>query len=241
MNKAIRNVAQIKSGRKNKISVILLAAGEANRMKSYGPRSLIKVTPEMNLVTHQINTIKESMRDTEIILVCGHEADKVMNNTPNDIVKIHNEFYDTTNISRSMALGLRAATTDRILFVYGDLMFNQETLANADFEESSVWIDKFGLFEKDEVGCTLNENDSIEYMLYDLPNKWAQILYLANKELTLFRNIVWNREKDKLFGFEIINEIIDKNGTFIKESPKNMKIKDIDSSKDLQHISTILS
>lgn len=239
MSGAVRNVRPVRA-KKQKTSVIILAAGEANRMKSHGPRPLLRVTNELNLITHQLNVIREAVPLNEIVLVCGHQAEKVMNNTPNDIVKIHNENYETTNVLRSIGLGLRACTTDRVLIVYGDLLFNQETLSNAQLEESSVFIDKYGLLTSDSVGCTHDENLVVEQLLYDLPNKWAQIMFVANRELALLKNVAWDRDKDKLFGFEAVNEIINKNGKFVAQSPKNMKIIDIDSSKDLAYIKEII-
>lgn len=239
MSGAVRNVRPIKA-KKQKTSVIILGAGEANRMKSHGPRPLLRITNELNLITHQLNVIREAVPLNEIVLVCGHQAEKVMNNTPNDIVKIHNENYETTNVLRSIGLGLRACTTDRILIIYGDLLFNQEALSNAQLEESSVFIDRYGLLNSDSVGCTYDENLVVEQLLYDLPNKWAQIMFVTNRELSLLKNIAWDRDKDRLFGFEAVNEIINKNGRFVAQSPKNMKIVDIDSSKDLAYIKEII-
>jgi len=240
MNRAVRNVNPVKPGRKSKISVILLSAGEASRMKSHGPRSLIKVADDTNLIKYQSDTIVSAIPNNEIILVCGCEADRVMNHAPASIICVENERFDSTNIVRSMAIGLRAATSDKILFIYGDLIFNHDTLKNAKFEESSVFIDKEDFFDKSGVGCTINEKNNVEHMLYGLPNLWAQMVFLTGRELSIFKNIVWNREKEKLFGFEVLNELIDRRGTLKAQSPKNMKVADIDCTKDLLNIKKIL-
>ncbi len=239
-NFATRNVSPIKAGKKNKISVILLCAGEANRMKSHGPLPLLRITPDLNLIQHQINVIRDCIPVTEVIGVFGYEADKIMNNTPNDFVKIHNENFNTSGIMRSIGLGLRASTADRALIIYGDLLFNRDTLANAKFDTSSLFVDGAGLFSADSVGCTFNEQNMAEQLLYELPNKWVQIAYVMGKEFNLLKNIAWNREKDKLFGFEAMNEIINKNGVLYSQSPKGMKIIDIDCSKDLLNIKKVI-
>jgi choline kinase len=209
-------------------------------MKSYGPRPLIRITTEQTIVSRQIDIINEAFQFNEIILVCGEEAERVMNNTPNTIIKVHNENFESTNVVRSLALGLRACTTNRVLIMYGDLLFNYETLVNARFEESCLFIDEANLFSKDSAGCTFNESNIAEHMLYELPHKWVQIAFFTHKELDLLRSVVWNREKDKLFGFEAINEVINRNGILKYQSPKNMRIIDIDSSKDLQNIKSVL-
>jgi len=140
-----------------------------------------------------------------------------------------------------LSLGLRAATSDNVLVVYGDLVFNRDTLLNAEFNQSTVLIDDSQMFSKDAVGCTINADNNVEQFLYDLPNKWAQIAYLQGKELSLLKQAAWNRDKDRLFGFEILNEVVLKHGVIKSESPKNMKIIDIDCSKDLTHIKKVLS
>ena len=69
----------------------------------------------------------------------------------------------------------------------------------------------------DEVGCTII-NNHVEHILYDLPNKWAQIGYFVGKELQLLKQITFNPLNEKLLGFEAINEIINKGGKFLKVS-----------------------
>ena len=129
-----RNTTNI-TGRKNeKHSIIIPAAGMGYRMRSYGPKPLIRINQEKTIVQNQIEIIKNNFVNPEIILVCGFEADKVMKNTPTDIIKIENESYEKTNVLRSIGMGLRAATSERVLIVYGDLVFNDEAIKNLKLE-----------------------------------------------------------------------------------------------------------
>ena len=217
--------------RKKGLSIIIPAAGLGSRMKSYGPKPLIKVGNQ-SLIRRQIDILRECFYSPEIILVCGYESCKVMDNTPSNIIKVENESYNETNVSRSIAIGLRACTRDKVLIVYGDLFFNQETFKNVNLCSSSLFIEKSGWMTKDEVGCNIS-NKRAEYLIPDIENKWAQIAYLKGRELDLFSRTVFNRENDKKFGFEIINTCIQMGGRFETITPTNMKITDIDTSKDL--------
>ena len=85
---------------------------------------------------------------------------------------------------------------------------------------------------KDEVGCNIS-NKRAQYLIPDIENKWAQIAYLKGRELELFSKSVFNRDNDKKFGFEIINACIEMGGKFDTITPRNMKVTDIDTSKDL--------
>ena len=241
MNKAVRHIAPARPvGGGRKISIVLLCAGEANRMRSYGPRPLIKITPNQTLLGHQLSILEKFIPDHEIIMVCGYEADRVMDNTPHYIVKVENEQYSANNVSRSIGLGLRAATTNRILVLYGDLLFNAETIKGLSFDSSFRVLDGGGLFNEEEVGCTSNQQGVVEHMFYDIPNKWAQIMYLQGEELNLVRKTVWNRDKQNLFGFEVINSAIESGGEFTTQTPKKMKILDIDSTKNLLDIGLVI-
>jgi len=234
-----KNTTNIRGKKSQKYSIIIPSAGMGKRMRSYGPKSLIKITPEKNIVENQIEIINDNFTNHEIILVCGFEADKLMNNTPKNLIKIENENYEKTNVVRSIGLGLRAATSENVLVIYGDLVFNEETIKNLKPQCSSLIIDNSSTMKDDEVGCNIS-NNYVEQMLPDIENKWAQIAFLIGDELEMFKKICWNRDKSHYFGFEAMNEIIEKGGKFKSLSPQGMKITDVDSSKDLATAREIL-
>lgn len=206
-------------------------------MKSYGVKSLIEIAHKTNIITHQLSIIKKTFTDCEIILVTGFESDKLMRQTPNNLIKIKNERFEETNVMRSIGIGLHAATTDNVLIVYGDLVFNKQAL-QIPIKESAIIIDK-DTMTTNEIGCNINE-DYVEYLMYDRPNKWAQIVLLKGRELALMREMAWDKKNDNLYGFEILNNIIERGGRFKAVMPPGIKVNDIDSSKDLQIVGEIL-
>jgi choline kinase len=237
MHKAQRGISAIKSPTQaRKFSIIIPAAGKGTRMMSYGIKSLIKIRNE-TIIDRQLRLIKQTFRNYEVILVCGFQADKLMNYTPNDIIKVENELYGHTNVVRSIGMGLRAATTNNVVIMYGDLVFNKETL-HVPFDNDSIAI-VTNTMSKDEVGCIENKG-FIEHFCYDLPLRWAQIVYLTGAELELMKKMTWDRSKSKMFGFEILNSMIDKGAVIKAVKPKKCKVMDIDSSKDITRASEIL-
>ena len=76
--------------------------------------------------------------------------------------------------------------------------------------------------------------------MYDLPNKWGQIAVFVGKELGLLKQLCWDEKNYTKFGFEIINQILNKGGRFQCIQNPNIKIVDIDSSKDIQKAKEIL-
>ena len=82
----------------------------------------------------------------------------------------------------------------------------------------------------EEVGCIVDEDGFLQNMMYDLPNKWAQVAVFNGEELKLLKQLCWDKKNYHKFGFEIINEIIEHS---------KCKVIDIDTSKDIERAKEI--
>jgi len=214
------------------VHVIIPSAGIGRRMKSYGCKSLLTINNK-KLIDIQISHINNAFPLNEIILVTGFDSDRLMNYSPDDIIKIENEKYYDNNVVKSISIGLRATkNNDHVLIVFGDILFNIKSLKEINLNESSLIISN--TMESNEVGCNINGKNQLEYMMFDLPNKWGHILYLTSKELSLFKKIILNKKTEKKFCFEIINEVINQGGKFKCIKHEDIRTMDIDTSKDLQ-------
>jgi choline kinase len=223
----------------HKISFIIPAAGAGKRMKSYGPKALINLSNGETVISRQIKLIKQIYPEVDIVVVVGFEADKIRKELPQNIVTVHNQKFEETNVAYSIKLGLTKLQNSALLIVYGDLVFNEETLQGLLLEESMIVIDKNAQIGKDEVGVTIVDNYVTRFS-YGLPTKWAQIAYLTGKELELFNKHVNIKNREKFFGFEILNEILESNGKLKAIEIPNMKIAEIDTSKDIDNAKRIL-
>ena len=214
------------------IHIIIPSAGIGRRMKSYGCKSLLHIQ-DKKLIDIQIANIEQVFPNNEIILITGFDSDRLINNSPNKLIKIENEKYYENNVVRSITIGLRATKdNDYVLIIFGDILLNTKALDLIDQNESSIVISNH--MSENEVGCNINNKGYLEYMMFDLPNKWGHIIYLTNKELDLFKKIAWSKNKDKKFCFEVINEIVNHGGRFKCIQDEDIRIIDIDTSKDLQ-------
>ncbi len=230
MKKHIKSIRQ--DPNETLVHVIIPSAGIGRRMKSYGCKSLLNIR-DKKLIDIQVENIRNVFPTNEIILVTGFDSDRLINNSPTDIIKIENERYYDNNVIRSISIGMHATKdNDHILIVLGDLLFNTEALSEIDINQSSIIISND--MDDGEVGCNMNGKGYLEYMMFDLPNKWGHILYLTSKELTLFKRLLLNKYNDKKFCFEIINQVINQGGKFKCIMNDKIKTMDIDTSKDLQ-------
>jgi len=224
-------------GQQLPLTIIIPAAGPCRRMKSAGPKSLIPINNE-TIIDRQLRLIHQIYPKAEIVVVCGFMAAKVMNYLPDYVIKVENEKFEENNVVRSIGMGLRASRGGIIGIVYGDLVFNKYALP-INLSDSLLVLDQpNGLMKSEEVGINSTENKA-EIVMYNHPQKWAQIAFFKDKELKMLKERAFNDNKRNLFGFEIINEIILAGGNFKTIMPNNIRICDVDYNKDIEIAKTI--
>ena len=229
-----------KSGRKRFVGleIIIPAAGFGARLKLFGPKILVELQNQVTLLEYHINIINTVFPTARVIVVGGFQCDKLFNACPNEWICIENERYETTNVIRSLAMGLRASTSRNILIIYGDLVYNQQALTTMKTGVPSVLVGQ-QLMGHDEVGCIVN-NGLINNIGYDLTDKWGQICFLTGRELELFKQFCYDRFNENKFGFEALNYVVSQGGNLRAKRNDKAFVYDIDSIKDLQHVNEVL-
>jgi choline kinase len=215
--------------RRDKYTAIIPAAGMGRRMKTYGPKSLVKISTEDTILSRQIRILQNTFRYIDIIVVGGFEYDKLIKSSYPRIKYVYNKDYEDTNIAQSIYLGLQEAETTKIITIMGDLVFNQQCVNLPFNNESSVVLSPS--MKEEEIGCVVYEN-KLQHLFYKLPTKWAQIAFFTNYELQLLFELSWRNPH--WFQFELINEIIEYGGSFTVFQPSDAHSIDIDSSYDLK-------
>jgi choline kinase len=171
-------------------------------------------------------------------VVGGHEYNKIYDVIPNDVCFVKNSNFETTNVIKSIYDGIQACVHDRVLIVYGDLVFPSKYFNDYLPVKSNIIVNTCNSMSDEEIGCTYNSN-KLEYLMYGLTPKWSQIMFLANKELELAYNFCKNEQNHNKLGFEMINHIVDNKGT-IEAHQNGHKIIDIDYIKDINKIKGII-
>ena len=105
------------------ITIVLFSENHGYRMKSYGPVSLIKIGGKTILET-QIEAIKASFYNFEIIVCSGFETQKTVNFIKEkfpevNIRVVENQVHFNTNCCESARLCLNNTSNDKILFCSG--------------------------------------------------------------------------------------------------------------------------
>ena len=218
-----------------KISVVIPAAGAGYRMKSYGPKCMLELKTE-TVIQRQIKQVHKRFTNYEIVIVGGFRSDKLFQYLPNNFIKVQNERFEETNVVRSIEIGINASTSENILIMYGDLVFEEGILNSLDTSETTMLVGANSQHhDTRSVGCVIVKNN-VESACWKIPNKWSQILYIHENRLAQFKTCLGN---EKWFGFESINEMINKFGPIKAQVHKQLCL-DIDSAKDLDKIKEIV-
>lgn len=239
----IQHIYQVNKPLNTRYSIIIPAAGLGTRMKSLGAKCLIEVNGK-KLFDRQRSNIAYNIKKFDTILVSGFDADNVNANIKQsrNIKIVHNEEYTNTNTVYSIGLGLSKCSTDHVIIINGDLIFNRFTMSAPFGHDSMIIMDADnGLIKQREVGVITNDKTKkVENIMYGLPKKWAQITYLTGRELEMAKKLCNEERTKKWFTFELLNAIIDMGGVLMAYQPRNIKIMDIDLPTELDEANQLI-
>lgn len=219
------------------LSVIISASSYIQRMKSYGPPILFKDNLGVTLLEHQIKLIKKVFPESEIIVISGLWADKIAQLKTNDFRIVENQLFETTNEVEDLRLGINNITTNNILIFTGDLYFNTPTLTDIP-DESFVIYDSKKQLNNIDIGMTIVDKNATT-LSFDLESKYTGIIYINSNVFNKFKKVCLDRTKNRLFLFEIINNLITNGTKFRAYDPPSMKIIKVTSINQLKQCQEI--
>lgn len=231
-----RYMAPSKRGTQDKKTVIIIASNPGYRMKTFGPKCLLRDKKGISILEHQISTIKTFYPDCDIIIVSGFESDKIARLRPSYARLVENQLYETLNDVEDIRLAINNTCGSNATIIYGDIFFSQNVL-NYLKHESCMLVDNSERMLPSDVGCTIIDNKLSIMSLGLQENKWAKIATFGGKEFKLLKQFVNDRENNKMFLFEAMNFVCDKGGIIKTEViGPNHKLVHIDSPKELELI-----
>ena len=228
MLKQTRYITSTKRAPSNN-TFIILSAGTGRRTKNHGNKSLIPYGNK-RIIDHQVETIRSAYGPgTDIILVTGHMANKVIRDV-DKIRVVENPFFESANIVESMRIGINCSLESNVFFIHGDLIFSQSFIKPPSENAICVPIDKNSKLDKTAVGVVTNDT-SVKNFSYGLPDKWSQIVFFPQNIFKQIKTKLNNADKN-MSSFEFMNDLIkSKYDISYYESPKG-KIKEVHSMKD---------
>lgn len=109
------------------MKAIILAAGIGSRLGNSHPKPLTKLKNGETILQRQVAYLSEYLGINNIIVIVGYKKDLIMESFPN-LLYVYNNFYDTTNTSKSLLAGLNKIEDKDVLWLNGDVVFEKELL-----------------------------------------------------------------------------------------------------------------
>ena len=109
------------------MKAIILAAGIGSRLGNSNPKPLTKLKNGESILERQVVYLSEYLGVNNIIAIVGYKKDLIMELFPN-LLYVYNNFYDTTNTSKSLLAGLQKIENEDVLWLNGDVVFEKELL-----------------------------------------------------------------------------------------------------------------
>lgn len=216
--------------RKESINIIITAAEITKGMKSVGSKSLLKLRNSVPLIEYQIKWLKKFYPKSTIYISTGFESDKIQKIAQQyqNTEIIYNPDYKNTNQGRGIMQCLDAGQLDNALILNSGIMFKH--IFTADGESSVVYLlNKPKTYF--EVGC--HNLESVDYLFYDLPQKWSECVYLGHTAIHKLKILRDKNSMDQLYLFELINLLIDAGENFSSAIIPKQQIMKVTGLKDL--------
>jgi len=227
--------------KKDFMTVVLLGENHGYRMKSYGPISMLKMENGKTVLEKQIESIKASFQNFEIIVCVGFESIKIVHFLKSkfsnvNIKVVENQMYYNSNCCESIRLCLNTIMNDKIIFFGGGVLFYSSHLDMMDLNSSCVVVQNQIDDSNFEIGIIEERQQKLQRLSLGIKSKyWTEILYLNDLNLIdAFYKIVSTTEYKNKFMFEAINELCKKKTLNIQPNTVNKPIRKIDNIKVLR-------
>lgn len=109
------------------MQVVILAAGIGSRLGNPFPKPLTRLSNNKSIMELQVENITKYFDINTINTVVGFKKELIMEAFP-DVKYIYNNFFDTTNTSKSLLKALSKIDYDDVLWLNGDVVFEADIL-----------------------------------------------------------------------------------------------------------------
>jgi bifunctional N-acetylglucosamine-1-phosphate-uridyltransferase/glucosamine-1-phosphate-acetyltransferase GlmU-like protein len=211
-------------------NIIITAAEITKGMKSVGSKSLLRLKNSIPIIEHQIISLRKFYPKSQIYISTGFESDKIHKIVQQygGIEIVYNQDYRNTNQGKGIVQCLDACDIDSALILNSGIMFKHNFAIN---KQSSI-IYLLSKSKKDfDIGC--HDTTNVDYLFYDLPQKWSECAYLSHSAIHRLKNLREKQTMDQLYLFELINLLIDSGENFYGSVIPKQKLMKVTGLKDL--------
>lgn len=143
------------------MKAIILAAGIGSRLKNPYPKTLTMLTNGCSILQMQVRNLTRYIDIHDIIVVVGFKKELIMEAFP-DLIFIYNDYFDTTNTSKSLLKGLQKVKNEDVLWLNGDVVFDHRIIDRLLKSEFSCMAVNTSEVNDEEVKYSIMSDGSIK-------------------------------------------------------------------------------
>lgn len=220
------------------MKVVILAAGMGKRLGSKIPKPLTILANNKTILDFQLERLEKVASLSDITLVVGYKKDHILEKHPN-LTYVYNDKYNKTNTSKSLLLALQTIKADDILWLNGDIYFDEDVLAKiVTANVSSILVDNKKCGEE-EVKYRVDAEGNVAEISKTIKKAQGEALginLIKKKDLSLFKEHLGSVADNDYFE-KAIENMIKKDQAKIK--PVNVGelfCQEIDFAEDLERV-----
>ena len=223
------------------MKAIILAAGIGSRLGNSSPKPLTKLKNNETILNRQVMYLSDYIGEDNIIVVVGYKKDIIMEAFPN-LLYVYNNFYDTTNTSKSLLKALKKIENEDVLWLNGDVVFEKKLLASIiECPQSCMAVNTNSVGEE-EIKYNINQDGTLKDVSKSVSPALGEavgINKIISSDLTLFRKkLIECNNQDY---FEKAIELSIKDGLkIIPTDISDFLCMEIDFQDDLSNINSML-
>lgn len=154
-------------------NAVILAAGMGTRLGRPWPKPLTHLVDGRTIMQQQMDNLHATFAtNLRIMTVVGFKLELILEEFP-DVAYVYNEAYDQTNTNRSLLKALRLAPEGGVLWLNGDVVFDQSLLERAralmDHGESFICVNTAAVGEE-EVKYTVDADGFVHKLSKQVSN-----------------------------------------------------------------------
>jgi len=192
------------------MKVIILAAGIGSRLGKPFPKPLTMLSNGCSILQNQIKNLARYIDLEDIFLIVGFKKDLIMEAFP-DLTFIYNDYFDSTNTSKSLLKGINKIKNEDVLWLNGDVVFDHRIVDRLMQQNHSCVAVNTAKVGEEEIKYTISDDGSIKNISKTITDGLGEavgINYIKSEDLTLFKKCLAACEDNDYFerGVEVAIE-----------------------------------
>lgn len=224
------------------MKAIILAAGIGSRLGNSNPKPLTILENNETILSRQVTYLSDYLGEDNIIVVVGYKKELIMESFPN-LLYVYNNYFDTTNTSKSLLKALKKNENEDILWLNGDVVFDKKLLDNIIKCPQSCMAVNTQSVGEEEIKYNVDKHGFLKYVSKSVAPALGEavgINKIIKSDLSIYKNnLIQCKDQDY---FEKAIELSIKDGLkIIPLDISNFLCMEIDFKTDLKKINKLIN